>query len=431
MSLPLPKVVADVGPGGGLVTAMGGINALSDAMAKRQIDQANAQYAPLTNYANIANKMALARFIGPNFLASIMGNKDLVANMSEAQKAAATQVLAQAGLGQQGNALANNQLPSGTGQPSTNAFSATIKNQLSNAFNQTPNGAAPQSVNPMASMGNNPQNPANNGQQNRNASLAQIAQYYKSPQGQAEMAKEGYPNGYPPANQLTMNPAQPAVGNAPATWAQNVANQKKIEAQGAASGGINAQNINDLNKNIFNANTTLGNLHQLNGILASPEFARIRNVPLSGHHEIEYYSKEGTPAQQQMVGKYIALTGNIIKNASRDFAGQFRTGEQALLEGMKPNPSDTVDTGKGKAEALTTLTTMLRDRANLTKQYMQQYQVDQGTAENLADKQVNGDQIRQRIDDQLNPTINIKNNKTGEKRTISVAEARKLGVPNV
>jgi hypothetical protein len=61
MGLPLPKVVADVGPGGGLVTAMNGMNALAHNMLKRkyyapdiesQINNRNA----LTEGQNITNQ---------------------------------------------------------------------------------------------------------------------------------------------------------------------------------------------------------------------------------------------------------------------------------------------------------------------------------------------------------------------------------------
>ncbi len=61
MALPLPKVVADTGPGGGLVTAMGGMNALAHNMLKRkyyapdmesQINNRNA----LTEGQKIANQ---------------------------------------------------------------------------------------------------------------------------------------------------------------------------------------------------------------------------------------------------------------------------------------------------------------------------------------------------------------------------------------
>lgn len=60
MSLPLPRVVADVGPGGGLVTALRGMNALANDYYQNEIAQSQAQYSPYTNYANALSKIAYA-----------------------------------------------------------------------------------------------------------------------------------------------------------------------------------------------------------------------------------------------------------------------------------------------------------------------------------------------------------------------------------
>ena len=80
MALPLPKVVADVGPGGPLVTAMGGINSLHNDMLLRKINAIKAQYAPVTAQAEAASKLAYANLMGPQFLAKILGNDAAVGN---------------------------------------------------------------------------------------------------------------------------------------------------------------------------------------------------------------------------------------------------------------------------------------------------------------------------------------------------------------
>ena len=172
-------------------------------------------------------------------------------------------------------------------------------------------------------------------------------------------------------------------------------------------------------------------IDEVSDILASPTFEQIRQTPLAGHHELQYYAKEGTPEQQQMVGKYYTLTGNLIKDASRDFAGQFRKGEQQLLNGMKPSPSDTVDSAKGKTETLSVLNKMLAARSRLTSKIMSEHHVNKLQALEEADRQVDGEAIRRQVHDRLNPMVTIKNRKTGETKTITAAEARKLGVPNV
>jgi hypothetical protein len=85
MALPLPKVVADTGPGGGVVTSMKGSNALSNDMLQNVIKGAEADYAPYTNYANAASKIAYSQFVGPQSIANILNNPNSRGMMSPEQ----------------------------------------------------------------------------------------------------------------------------------------------------------------------------------------------------------------------------------------------------------------------------------------------------------------------------------------------------------
>lgn len=74
MALPLPQVVANTGPGGGVVTSMRGSNALSTDMLNNMIKGSQADYAPWTNYANAASKIAYSQFVGPQSIANILNS---------------------------------------------------------------------------------------------------------------------------------------------------------------------------------------------------------------------------------------------------------------------------------------------------------------------------------------------------------------------
>lgn len=74
MALPLPNVLSDVGPGGPLVTSMRGTNALLNDIYGNQIKNVEAQYAPWTNYANAASKIAYSQFVGPQSIGAILAN---------------------------------------------------------------------------------------------------------------------------------------------------------------------------------------------------------------------------------------------------------------------------------------------------------------------------------------------------------------------
>ena len=178
--------------------------------------------------------------------------------------------------------------------------------------------------------------------------------------------------------------------------------------------------MNDIN---YNAGTKEATLDDINNMISSPVIRDIRQLPLLGRHEMGWYAKEGRPDQQQLVTRLQTQMGNLVKDSSRDFAGQFRKGEQQLLQGMKPNDSDTVDGMIGKSESLTVMNKLLRERSALTSQYMTDYHINKLQASQMADKQVNGDAIRAQVHDKLNPTVTIRNKKTGEVVTLPAAEA--------
>lgn len=427
MGLPLPRVVSDVGPGGGLVTAMGGINSLNNDMLLRKINEVKAQYAPITTQAEAASKLAYANLMGPQFLAKIMGNDSALANMSEDQKREALSKIYQAGSGQGSGINMLNQMPqgnSGVGQPSTNSLSGWIQNKFKNSFSQpiqqAPQGPGNALTSQMSQQQSSqpPQLNAMSGRRPQNGVTLEGQQWYDK-------------NGNP-VYEENQSPLELELkkGRQP-TYAEKAGIYKGVVEEGQESGKIRAKDIDQLNNAVFNSETNQATLDEISDILASPTFEKIRQVPLAGRHELSFYAKEGTPEEQQMVGKYYTLTGNLIKDASRDFAGQFRKGEQQLLNGMKPGPSDTVDSAKGKTETLSVLNKMLATRSRLTSKIMSQNHVNKLDALDEADRQVNGEQIRKEVHDRLNPTVTIRNRKTGEIKTISAAEARKLGVPNV
>jgi len=224
---------------------------------------------------------------------------------------------------------------------------------------------------------------------------------------------------------------QPSMEKPNKTFAENRANYAGVVKEGEELGKIRAGDIKELNDVVYRGQTNQYTLDNVSKILGSPEFEQIRQVPLLGKHELSYYAKFGTPEQQNMIGQYYTSTGNIIKDSARDFAGQFRKGEQQLLENMKPSASDTPDTARGKVESLSVMNKMLLERSKLISQYMQKNHMNKGEAEDIADKQIDGDEIRKQIHDNLYPKVKIRNKTTGEEKEISIDEARKLGIQNV
>lgn len=480
MALPLPSVVADTKAGGPLVTSLGGMNALYNSYLQNQIDQAKAQYAPWSEYSNSASKLAYARLMGPQFLAKMMGNKDILANIPDEKLQQVLGILQNAGTGQATGGGAGGMtapqpssgqqtdnlglpVPGGTVQNAPqNSFSSYLVDKIKNIFSGSENkpsgagnpfagssgamgsvGAVAQDNAPSSSAPKNSMTDLNkitNTDPNSELGIARTA-WMRSPEAAQEADKQGY---YPAKSdqQLLDWYRQKKTDNGgisapvnngmasvkPGDFATNVGNYKGKVAEGEEAGKIRAQDIKELNDIVFSGKTQQTTLDSISNILGSPAFEQMRQVPLAGHHELSYFSKFGTPEQQNMVGQYYTLTGNIIKDSARDFAGPFRKTEQQLLQGMKPAAADTVDTARGKTESLSVMSRMLTERARLASEIMNKYHVNKLQAQEAADKQVNGDEIRRQVHDKLNPTVTIRNKKTGEVKTVPAAEAKKMMV---
>ncbi len=464
MALPLPRVIPDVGPGGGLVTAMGGMNALANALHQTKYNKVKADWAPTTIPAQAYSQLAYANAVGPQFMAKLMQDPKFMGNLSEPQRQALAGMQYNFSTQPKGFDKFNQDVPhSGIGQPSTNSFSGRIKNALHDLFGRNNTGNAqspmqqqnmPQQVMPQqpshafqnppqqAAPQSQGQNPADEGV---NADVIKASEEWRdSPEGQRELAKANRGEGANiPSDMLAWKRQNDAKNNKSLQMTMNtgIASPKREKTyqekggeyegtyqEGVESGKIRAKDREALNNIAFNAKTSQGTLDQISDILATPEFESIRSTPLAGHSEIDYYAKEGTPAQQEMIGKYNTLTGELIKNASRDFAGQFRKGEQSLLTGMKPAKGDTVDVAKGKTETLSVLNKMLGERAALTSKLMREHHIDKLDASEAADKIINGDKIRQAVHDRLYPTITLRDPKKPSMTiTLPIAEARKRG----
>ena len=161
--------------------------------------------------------------------------------------------------------------------------------------------------------------------------------------------------------------------------------------------------IGNLEDIVLNSSAKQETLNEVADVIASPEFKEMRQNPVLGKHELGWFSKFGSPEQQKLVGKFRANTGQIIKDSARDFGGQFRVGEQALLNSMKPNDSDSLAVMEGKTEALMFMINKITQRATVESQLMREKNLSPVQAKIAADKIVNTSKIKDEIKERLNP----------------------------
>lgn len=168
----------------------------------------------------------------------------------------------------------------------------------------------------------------------------------------------------------------------------------------------------------------------LSEVTSDPEFQAMRQSDLAPKLELSFYKTKGTPIQKELAGKFETYTNQLIKDSARDFAGQFRIGEQELLESMKPSSKDTLDVMLGKLEGLMQLRSMMQNRTGIAMNLMRNRGMSLNDSLNAADSQVDSKAIKKSIKDQLakKEYITIRNNKTGESKRILKSEASKYGI---
>lgn len=411
MALPLPKVVADVEMGGPYVTAARGQNKLRNEEFESEINRIKAKYAPLTTRADAESKMAYARLLGPQYLAKLAANPAAMANLTEDEKKDLLQYSKNAGMYQSNGGNQLNNIPTGNDDSPPKSLVGGAWDLLMNKINPPKNNTQQSSTsNPFAQSSQSNQQAATNPLVSRGSGM--MMPEHPEQRKLEQLAAI-------PLN----NPTQPL-----STYSENAGREAGIQKEGEESGKIRATDISDLNTTVFNNATKQDTLKEMASIIASPEYEQLRQVALAGGHEIAYYAKQGTKAQQNMAGRIINLSKTFVKDSARDFGGAFRAGEQSLLNDMKVNTSDTPDAARGKLEATMLMTQLLSDRAALTSKIMKKYHANKLEAMESADSQIDASAVKEKIHDLLNPTITITNNKTGEKKIIPASEKHKYGV---
>lgn len=182
-----------------------------------------------------------------------------------------------------------------------------------------------------------------------------------------------------------------------------------------------AKQIDELDKSVISSYGQKDTQEELASVMNDPIFEAMRQFDWTPGYELQYYAKGGgTPEQQDLAGKFMTLSGNLVKASARDFAGQFRVGEQALLMDMKPNASDSLGVAKGKLEALMLMRELLTKRAELASQIARRGSVPPSQALKKADQMMNAEEIRAGIKEKL---------KSSDKIPMLTPDGRRVLVP--
>lgn len=191
---------------------------------------------------------------------------------------------------------------------------------------------------------------------------------------------------------------------------QEAAELKIKTARAGAFGAQDAKTAALYDTQAMAGANTLNTLENIGKTIQSPVWKNMRtyaNLPGGGKASLWWYAHNGTPEEQDLAGKFATDTGQIVANMAPMFKGQFRKGEQTLINGMKINDTDTVATAQGKYEALVTMEKFISDRSKLMSKLIRQG-YSPPDASDLADKQLKGNLVRKMVDNKAGVSKSVK-----------------------
>lgn len=386
---------------------------LQDALFKAT----RTKYAEPITLADVMSKMAYAQLVSPQAAVKFISNPavqrllppDKLQNLAGGLANSLGQPpFLQQLMGQKGNGSNSNGMNLMSSDMMKNAFGSSDKNAQPSMPNLQQLPLSPEQIEKLKQM-------QMSSQANPQSAMGQ----YETPADQLQ-AQQGYPGAPGGYSALDVGAAQ----------AEGLKERQKEIAKS------DVKLMEGYEEAARTGDNKLVSLNQLSTLLSNPEFEAMRKIPIAGKYELKGYAKFGTPAQQEMVGQYNSLLGEIVREGAQDFKGSFRKGEQSLFTLIKPDPSDTVDAARGKTQALLLTTKMITERNRLAAELIRYKGISPVKAQDEADKKINGEALRKEIQNQLKSSfqsgkVTIRHKKTGETRTVSREEARQLGVGNV
>jgi hypothetical protein len=453
MALPLPRVVADVGPGGGLVTAMGGMNSLANDRLLRQMNEIKKQYMPTTMQAEAASKLAYANLMGPQFLAKLLGNDAAVANMGDANAKAALQKAMGAGMGQSSGINALNQIqqgqgiPMGVGQPSSNTFSGRIKDAFHALLGQTPQGNQNAMNLPLRGYDNSSnldvsaEGPgaihSGNPFVGRQGYKLPVADQNRPPDGVTKVGEQWYNSKGEPVYSEDANIPDGSMeleltkGIPDKTYAQKTGEYKGTVKQLEKEGEYRAAALKQIGESQLGLSNSGAVLDRMTGIITNPVFANMRNkIPAFQSKQLDYLKAMGTPEEKELIGDFLSTGESFIASTVQGFSGKPLVREFDLAQRQKITGHDTIESATGKLRSARALHDIAEKKNQIVSELLDKG-YNEAEAIKQANKMVDVKAIEKQTNKLLQRKITITNDKTGESKEVTIEEARKLGVPNV
>lgn len=276
----------------------------------------------------------------------------------------------------------------------------------------------------------------------------------------------GQDQGQPSSYQRSGNPSQNRAKEmlyALGMLKETPSEQAQREMQTAYQKELGASDVKTMEKwndVITASHEILPVLQDIHEVSANPAFQKMYNNPQYFGYDLKLLKRFGTPEQQQLLARVGTNAKSIFQGMSQEFKGAFREFELNLFNKAAPDEvNDTLPQLVAKTQTLLALRNLASQRLTMAQNIVRSSggRIAPANALAIADKEVNGKQIRNQIEQQFkqmelaqkearqqatknvipnqyvfgarnDSKIQVRNKKTGEMKFISKEEAKKLGV---
>jgi hypothetical protein len=203
----------------------------------------------------------------------------------------------------------------------------------------------------------------------------------------------------------TGNKALPTTQNNE-SYGQNEANYRKLQEEGKEEGKIRSNERKDLDTEYKQSLQVATPLKHLGDIIKNPTFAKARNLPGFQELQLNVKSQIGNEAEQKIIGDFQTTALEVVRQTIMGFGGRILEKEIGLSNQLKLQPKDTIASMLGKYPTIVTFNNMTMQRARKASQLMaKDKSLTLSDALEKADKQVNGDKIRAKVEKELNTPL--------------------------
>lgn len=446
----IPNIAAP-GPGGVLVDSINALNAMKKAQHEQEYAGLKNQYAPLTIPAQALSQLAYSQSVIPQYQAKALANQRITANLSPQAAKNFLNNMSQYGQGQGTVGWANGlQMPQRKESMATQLQNALLdklglggnrQKQNQNSLNQLFNSQASQSnaqydpnditansetiapgedpneyvsnnnVNSPNYVGNRVQeepgvthNPPGTASPLTDEDLNQVP---------ASMLKELRAKGNPETKRRIdeylkgdQNSNQPAPEVEEDDFNTKAAKSAAAETELKEIAKDRAKAREEWGTQLQGIQEAEAPLQHMKDIINNPIFQNLRKIPGFQEAQLNFKKTWGNEAEQKLAKDFQTTAQAIVNQTVNSFKGRILDKEIGMSERMKFGPNDTIANMLGALPSIKTFNEMTKNRLQIAHKLLKQDKsLDRFDAMELADKQVNGDKIRAKVEDELKPKI--------------------------